>query len=107
MTREHFTEAPMSSGLCFLHEPGIYACVCCNNDLFDSATKYDSASGWPSFTEPIQENGISYYEDVSYGMSRVEVKCATCDAHLGHVFPDGPLPSGLRFCINGVALYKK
>lgn len=107
ITRGHGTEARMASGLCTLYEPGIYACACCDTDLFDSNTKFDSKTGWPSFTEPIKENVISYTLDESYGMSRIEVSCSVCDAHLGHVFPDGPEPTGLRFCINGVALKKK
>lgn len=106
VARESATEARMSSNLCTLYEPGIYACVCCGTELFDSATKYDSKSGWPSFTEPLANNVIAYHEDTSHGMHRIEVLCAVCDAHLGHVFPDGPEPTGLRFCINGASLKK-
>ncbi|MBP9837010.1 MAG: peptide-methionine (R)-S-oxide reductase MsrB [Candidatus Pacebacteria bacterium] len=106
VTRERGTESPMSSKLCHIYEPGIYACVCCHTPLFDSQTKYDSRSGWPSFTAPIKDNVISYLDDSSLLMSRIETACSTCDAHLGHVFPDGPEPGGLRFCINGVALEK-
>jgi peptide-methionine (R)-S-oxide reductase len=106
ITREKGTESRMSSKLCTLYEPGIYACICCETQLFDSATKYESASGWPSFTEPITDNIISYHNDSEYGMNRIEVTCSVCDAHLGHVFPDGPEPTGLRFCINGISLKK-
>jgi peptide-methionine (R)-S-oxide reductase len=107
VTRMKGTEARMSSGLCTLYEPGIYTCICCGTELFDSASKYDSRSGWPSLTEPTRDDVVSYHEDESHGMSRIEVTCSTCDAHLGHVFPDGPEPSGLRFCMNGIALKKK
>lgn len=106
ITREKGTESRMSSKLCTLYEPGIYACVCCDTPLFDSATKYESSSGWPSFTEPLTDAVISYHNDESYGMNRIEVTCSICDAHLGHVFPDGPEPTGLRFCINGISLKK-
>jgi methionine-R-sulfoxide reductase len=107
ITRKKGTEARMSSGLCTLYEPGVYACVCCGTALFDSGTKYDSHSGWPSFTEPISENVVAYHEDTSHFMDRIEVLCNVCDAHLGHVFPDGPEPTGLRFCINGESLKKE
>jgi peptide-methionine (R)-S-oxide reductase len=106
ITRKKGTESRMSSGLCTLYDPGIYGCVCCGTDLFNSTTKYDSHSGWPSFTEPVADNVISYHNDNEYGMNRIEVLCSTCDAHLGHVFPDGPEPTGLRFCINGASLQK-
>lgn len=107
IARQKGTERPMSSGLCTLYEPGEYACVCCGTALFDSAQKFDSQSGWPSFTEPIENDVLAYHLDQSYGMERIEVTCNVCDAHLGHVFPDGPEPSGLRFCINGACLVKK
>lgn len=106
ITRERGTESPMSSKLCHIYEPGTYACVCCHTPLFDSQTKYDSRSGWPSFTAPIKDNVVSYINDQSHTMLRIETICSTCDAHLGHVFPDGPEPSGLHFCINGIALEK-
>ena len=104
VTRQHGTEAPFSGEYCESHEPGIYACVCCGTELFDSTLKFESGTGWPSFSEPVKENVIRYILDSSYGMQRVEVLCNICDAHLGHVFPDGPKPTGLRFCINSLSL---
>jgi peptide-methionine (R)-S-oxide reductase len=83
---------------------GIYACAACALDLFDSADKYDSGSGWPSFTQPLSEEVVSNHSDVSHGMTRTETRCARCDSHLGHVFPDGPPPTGLRYCMNSVSL---
>lgn len=106
VTRLKGTERPFSSEMCELFEPGNYACVCCNTLLFDSSGKFDSGTGWPSFTQPVKENAIAYTRDGSHGRNRVEVTCNTCDAHLGHVFPDGPEPSGLRYCINAVSLSK-
>lgn len=106
VTRRAGTERPFSSEMCSRFEPGIYACVCCGTRLFDGDTKFESHSGWPSFTQPIASNVISYHMDRSHGMVRVETTCSTCDAHLGHVFPDGPAPSGLRFCMNAAALQK-
>lgn len=106
VTREKGTERAFSSEMCSLFEPGEYACVCCGTTLFDSATKFESGSGWPSFDQPVAENVIGYHSDNTHGMSRVETTCNTCDSHLGHVFPDGPEPSGLRYCMNAVALQK-
>ncbi len=106
VTRQAGTERAFSSEMCSIFEPGLYACVCCGTLLFDAQTKFESGSGWPSFTQPIKENAIAYHKDTSYGMVRVETTCNTCEAHLGHVFPDGPEPSGLRYCMNAVALEK-
>ncbi|MGB5436365.1 MAG: peptide-methionine (R)-S-oxide reductase MsrB [Maribacter sp.] len=104
ITREKGTEAPHSGALCSIHEAGQYNCVCCGTPLFDSTIKFESGTGWPSFTQPVSKNAIKYKKDSSYGMIRVEVMCNTCDAHLGHVFPDGPAPSGLRYCINSESM---
>lgn len=104
ITRLKGTERPNSGELCHIYEAGNYACICCDTPLFDSTEKFDSGSGWPSFTTPIKENSIAYKRDDSFGMIRVEVMCNTCKAHLGHVFPDGPKPSGLRFCINSESM---
>ncbi len=106
VTREAGTERAFSSEMCGLFEPGIYSCLCCDTLLFDASEKFESGTGWPSFTQPITPNAIAYHADESYGMVRVETVCNTCDAHLGHVFPDGPPPSGLRYCMNAVALKK-
>ena len=106
VARQKGTERPNSSEMCGLYEPGRYACVCCGTELFNSEEKFESGTGWPSFTQPVKENAVAYHEDNSHGMTRIETVCNTCDAHLGHVFPDGPKPSGLRFCINGVSLKK-
>ncbi len=106
ITRLKGTERPHSSELCSLFEPGIYACVCCDTLLFDGSEKFESGTGWPSFTQPIKENAVGYVKDISFGMIRIEAVCNSCDAHLGHVFPDGPEPSGLRYCMNAVSLKK-
>lgn len=106
VTRKAGTERAFSSQMCSLFEPGIYACRCCGTVLFDAAQKFESGTGWPSFTQPVQPDRIAYHQDERYGMVRVETVCNTCDAHLGHVFPDGPPPSGLRYCMNAVALRK-
>jgi len=107
VTRKTGTERPFSSEMCSLFKPGVYACVCCDTLLFDAAGKFESGTGWPSFTQPAAANAIAYRADVSHGMTRVEAICNTCDAHLGHVFPDGPPPSGLRYCMNAVALVNR
>jgi len=106
VTRQAGTERAFSSAMCNLFEPGIYACLCCDTVLFDASEKFDSGTGWPSFTQPVDPKVIAYNVDDSFGMTRVETVCNTCDAHLGHVFPDGPKPSGLRYCMNAVALKK-
>ncbi len=102
--REHGTEAPFSGEFYDFKNDGIYTCVCCGEKLFDSETKFDSGTGWPSFYESIEEEAITEIKDKSFGMLRVEVRCSKCDAHLGHVFADGPEPTGLRYCINSVCL---
>lgn len=106
ITRHKGTEAPFSSEMCSLFEPGRYACLCCDTLLFDSAEKFESGTGWPSFSQPVEPNVVAYHADLAHGMQRIETTCNTCDAHLGHVFPDGPAPSRLRYCINAVALRK-
>lgn len=104
ITRQKGTEKPDSGDLCSVYDKGKYTCICCNTPLFDSRIKFNSNSGWPSFTQPIKENAIKYLKDSSCGMVRIEVLCNTCNAHLGHVFPNGPEPSGLRYCINSEAM---
>lgn len=104
ITRQKGTERPHSGALCTSHDAGKYSCICCGSPLFNSTIKFSSGTGWPSFTQPIKDNAIKYQKDISFGMVRVEVMCNTCDAHLGHVFPDGPEPSGLRYCINSESL---
>ena len=104
VTRKAGTERPFSSEMCSLFKPGIYQCVCCETVLFDAGGKFESGTGWPSFTQPAAPDVIAYRLDQSHGMTRVEAICNVCEAHLGHVFPDGPSPSGLRYCMNAVAL---
>lgn len=98
------TEAPFSGEYLDMKDDGVFKCIVCGETLFESDTKYDSGSGWPSFTDPAFEGAVKFVEDGSHGMNRVEVKCANCDAHLGHVFPDGPGESGERYCINSCVL---
>ncbi len=106
VTRLKETERAFSSEMCSLFEPGLYACVCCDTLLFDASVKFDSGTGWPSFTQPVKDNAVAYNMDASHGMRRIEAVCNTCDAHLGHIFPDGPEPSGLRYCVNAVSMKK-
>ncbi|MGE0861424.1 MAG: peptide-methionine (R)-S-oxide reductase MsrB [Gammaproteobacteria bacterium] len=104
VTRRAATERPFSSEMCSKFEPGQYACACCGETLFDAETKFESGTGWPSFQQPLTSEAIAYILDNTYGMQRVETVCNVCKAHLGHVFPDGPAPSGLRYCMNALAL---
>lgn len=104
VTRHAWTESPESGELTHEHRTGIFRCICCDSALFDSKAKFESGTGWPSFWEPIAAENLHEKMDVSLGMVRREVKCTLCDAHLGHVFADGPDPTGLRYCMNSVAL---
>jgi peptide-methionine (R)-S-oxide reductase len=102
--RKHGTERPYLGCFVGTKDPGTYVCAGCGNPLFKAGTKFESGTGWPSFTQTLSQDSVTEIEDRAYGMVRTEVRCARCDGHLGHVFPDGPAPTGLRYCMNSVAM---